>query len=85
MTKLLVMNRLVWGLVFLAMRTCLHAQPASIEGIAIDTVTRQPLAGVHISLMPVGSLGADDASTYGAISGPDGHFSITGMPPDVSF
>jgi hypothetical protein len=78
MTKLLVMGRFVCALAFVAMQACLHAQPASIEGVAIDSVTRQPLAGVHIKLGPL----PGDA-IYGAISGRDGHFSITSMPPYV--
>jgi hypothetical protein len=55
---------------------CLAAQQASIEGMAIDAVTRQPLAGVHINMHQ------DPAeNAYGALTRPDGHFSITGMKP----
>lgn len=52
------------------------AQTSHIEGTAIDSVTRQPLAGVHITLHT-------DKVAYGAMSDRAGHFSITGMPPAV--
>ena len=50
------------------------AQQSGIEGIALDSVTRQPLAGVHITFHT-------DKVAYGAMSDRAGHFSITGMPP----
>lgn len=54
----------------------LAAQSAArIEGTAIDSTTHQPLPGVHITLRT----GSDD--TWGAISGKDGHFSISNLPP----
>jgi len=59
---------------------CLAAQQASIEGTAIDAVTRQPLAGVHINMRH------DSAeNAWGAITRPDGHFSIAGMKPALYF
>src|SRR5665213_3201635 len=67
--------------------SCLLAQQASIEGIAIDAVTRQPLAGVHITLAGGPAIGVDreDEQTYGAISRPDGHFSIANLKPGVYY
>jgi hypothetical protein len=65
---------------FILLCSCLTAQDtASIEGTAIDAVTLQPMAGVHISMR------SDSAPTYGAISRKDGHFSITTIPPGVYF
>lgn len=65
----------------------LHAQQAGVAGTAVDAVTRQPLAGVHITLRPMGSDGrtSDDAVSYGAMSGREGHFSISGIAPAVYF
>lgn len=59
---------------------CLAAQQASIEGTAIDAVTRQPLPGVHINMHQDP---AEDA--WGAITRPNGRFSITGMKPALYF
>src|ERR1700744_5641001 len=60
---------------------CLMAQQSSVEGISIDALTGQPLAGVHITMRPVTHAGAASDQAWGAISGKDGHFSITTMPP----
>jgi hypothetical protein len=69
------------AILFILLCPCLTAQaPASIEGVAIDAVTRQPMAGVHISMRPIGS---ESDNKYGAISGLDGRFSITGMAPAI--
>jgi hypothetical protein len=67
--------------------SCLLAQPASIQGVAIDAVTRQPMAGVHITLRarPAIATEREDAETYGAISRPDGHFSIADLKPGVYY
>jgi hypothetical protein len=70
---------------------CLAAQaPASLSGTVIDATTKQPVAGVHISLIPVRAAMADGASDsrpaiYGAMSTSDGRFSVTGMPPSAYF
>jgi hypothetical protein len=78
-----------WGLWFLATQltaVCLQAQPAGsggvtlVEGITIDAITRQPMAGVHVMLQPLPADGLA-SNTYGAISGRDGHFSIAGLTP----
>jgi len=55
------------------------AQRAGMEGVVIDAITRQPLAGVHITMRPMSS----QDQPYGAISRGNGHFSIASMPPDV--
>ena len=51
---------------------------ASVEGIVVNDVTGAPLPRVHVSLWNY-----DDGihRDYGAITNPDGTFSITGMPP----
>src|ERR1700733_2404156 len=63
--------------------SCLRAQQASIEGVAIDAVTKQPMAGVHITMLAIGSerFPTGQGDKYGAISGRDGHFSITSIAP----
>jgi hypothetical protein len=61
------------------------AQQAGIEGVATDSVTHQPMAGVHVALGASQSPGERSQDTYGAISQRDGHFSVTGMPPAVYF
>jgi len=67
---------------------CLSAQVSRIEGIAVNAVTQQPMAGVHIRLVDGGCCmeggtcpGPYFAQAYGAISRPDGHFSIFGLRP----
>ncbi len=65
--------------------SCLLAQQASIQGVAIDAVTRQPMAGVHITLRAGPAIGAEreDAETYGAMTRPDGRFSIADLKPGI--
>jgi hypothetical protein len=58
----------------------LQAQPASIEGVIIDALTRQPLGGVHLTAAELPTA-LPTYVVYGAISGPDGHFSIASLPP----
>jgi hypothetical protein len=67
--------------------SCLLAQQAGVQGVAIDAVTRQPMAGVHITLRPGPAIATEreDAETYGAISRPDGHFSIADLKPGVYY
>ncbi len=70
---------------------CLRAQDAApvkqggIAGIAIDAITHQPMAGVHVTLRTPGAHGnpAEDSNAYGAISQPDGHYSISSMKPGL--
>ena len=65
----------------------LCAQESAIEGTAIDTAAHRSMAGVHITLRPMGANGraSEDAVTYGALSGKDGHFSISGIAPAAYF
>jgi hypothetical protein len=51
---------------------------ASVEGMVINQLTGAPLPRVHVSLSNF-----DDGvhRDYGAMTNPDGTFSITGMPP----
>ena len=62
---------------------CLSAQQAGLEGVTIDALTQQPLAGVHVSLISMGAgtnlPEPDDA--YGAISNTAGHYSIGNIRP----
>lgn len=62
---------------------CLSAQQAKLEGIAVDAVTQQPLAGVHVSLvsMGVGTNLPEPDDAYGAISDTAGHYSIGNIRP----
>lgn len=54
------------------------AQPASLEGTAVNGLNGQPLSGVHISLIGISPTGIRDA--YGSLSDGHGHFSVTGVP-----
>jgi len=71
--------------------SCLSAQQAQVgldvQGVVIDAVARQPIAGVHITLRAGPAIGPerDNADTYGAISRPDGHFSIADLKPGVYY
>jgi hypothetical protein len=58
----------------------LGAQPAALEGIAINDVTGEPLPGVHIRLL-TGIFEGGVTDAYGAMSGRDGRFSIAGLKP----
>jgi len=72
------------SILFILLCSCLTAQDvASIEGTAIDAVTRQPMAGVHVTMRPITSERSAAHNTYGAISRRDGHFSIAGMAPAI--
>ena len=73
---------------FLLLSSSLCAQQASIQGQSVDAVTRQPMAGVHVIVrtMPADVSGFDngeDGDTYGAITRPDGHFSIASLKPGL--
>ncbi len=57
------------------------AQQSGIEGVVIHSVSRQPLAGVHIRLMFIDPNERDGpAGVYGAMSDRDGRFTIDPMP-----
>jgi hypothetical protein len=70
-------SRCAIGLLALATAGILSAQDAGIEGSVINSVTRQPLEGVHVR-MYVPRAGPPE-ETYGAISRPNGHFFIANM------
>jgi hypothetical protein len=58
----------------------LNAQQASFSGIAINSITREPLSGTHITVSLIAKF-PDPNQPYGAVSGPDGHFSIPNLSP----
>lgn len=47
-----------------------------VDGTAIDALTGQPLAGVHVILRT-------PQKRYGAMTAADGHFSVVALPPDT--
>jgi hypothetical protein len=60
----------------------LNAQPASFSGVAIHSTTREPLRGVHITLLSIRKF-PEPNQLYGAVSGPDGLFSFPNLPPGL--
>ncbi|HXA49220.1 MAG TPA: carboxypeptidase regulatory-like domain-containing protein [Candidatus Acidoferrum sp.] len=68
----------VLALIFLCAHP-LFAQQGSIQGITINSVTHEPIAGVHVSLLAATS--SSVTATYGAISDRDGRFSIATIRP----
>jgi hypothetical protein len=65
---------------FLALCPFICAQDAHLEGTAIDSSTRRPLEGVHITIYGYRS-NIPAAKNYGVLSGSDGNFSIVGISP----
>jgi hypothetical protein len=65
---------------FLLFCAGLGAQTAGFGGIAVNSVTGQPLSGVHLKLFTL-NVGGGIPDAYGAMSGRDGRFSVTGIPP----
>src|SRR5262245_60596855 len=65
--------------ILLLLPSCLAAQQAGIEGIAVHSVTGQALSGVHMRVVTR----ADVNNVYGATSDSAGRFSISGMQPGV--
>lgn len=66
---------------------CLSAQPAALEGTAVNAAAGTPLAGVHVSLVSAGfgvSLPEPD-DAYGAISDASGHYSIHNIRPGAYY
>jgi hypothetical protein len=57
----------------------LNAQQASFSGAVIDSITKESMAGVHVTLISVARF-PEPNQPYGAISGPDGRFSIPNLP-----
>jgi hypothetical protein len=58
----------------------LNAQQASFGGVVINAITKEPLAGAHVTLASVAKF-PSPSQPYGATSGSDGHFSIPNLPP----
>jgi protocatechuate 3,4-dioxygenase beta subunit len=59
----------------------LGAQTATFEGVAVNALTGEPLAGVHLKLATGMFDGGGVSEAYGAMSGRDGHFAISGLKP----
>src|SRR5579875_2824740 len=57
------------------------AQSASVEGIAVNTATAEPLSGVHVRLL-AGNARTAPTAVYGAMSVRMGHFSISELPAE---
>jgi hypothetical protein len=57
----------------------LSAQQASFGGIAINSITREPLSGAHITVSLIAKF-PDPNQPYGATSAPDGRFSFPSLP-----
>lgn len=72
--------RFTGALLLLSLASCLHAQNAGVEGVAIDISTGQPMSGVHVRLMSEPGP-ARLESDYGAMSGKMGRFSIENVAP----
>jgi Carboxypeptidase regulatory-like domain len=60
----------------------LNAQQASVSGVAINSITREPLSGAHITVSLIAKF-PDPNQPYGATSGPDGRFSFPSLPAGV--
>lgn len=59
------------------------AQNASFKGVTVNTTDGQPLAGVHVQLLPAPSDGSGEI--YGAMSNRAGQFSMANLPPGAYF
>src|SRR5262245_513665 len=59
--------------------TGLFGQPASIEGLTVNSLTGEPIPGVHVRLITGTSTGA--TAVYGAVSDREGKFSIAAIRP----
>jgi hypothetical protein len=62
----------------------LHAQPASLSGTALNSLTHQPMGGVHVTLRMRMEQGFP-TNTFGAISDATGHFSVTNVIPPGNY
>jgi hypothetical protein len=67
------------GVLLLMFATALLAQNASVEGTVVNLADGQPLAGVHVRLLPIPA--SPTADIYGAISTPTGGFSMASVRP----
>jgi hypothetical protein len=68
------------GVFLLSVACCLLAQNASVEGVAIDISTGQPMSGLHVRLMSEAGPARSELN-YGALSGKTGRFSIENVIP----
>jgi protocatechuate 3,4-dioxygenase beta subunit len=59
----------------------LGAQQGSIEGVTVNSLTQEPIAGVHVTLLA--ATNSSVTAVYGAISDRDGHFSIATIRPGM--
>jgi len=57
----------------------LNAQQAGFSGVVINSITREPLSGAHITVSLIAKF-PDPNQPYGATSGPDGRFSFPRLP-----
>jgi hypothetical protein len=60
----------------------LNAQQATFSGLVINAITKESLAGVHVTLLSVSRF-PDPNQPYGSTSGRDGRFSIPNLPAGV--
>jgi protocatechuate 3,4-dioxygenase beta subunit len=67
------------GLLLLFLYAALHAQQGSIQGVTLNSVTHEPIPGVHVSV--VAATANSVTAAYGAVSDRDGHFSIATIRP----
>jgi hypothetical protein len=67
------------GLLLLFLSAALRAQQASVQGVTLNSLTHEPIPGVHLSLIAATMNGVTAA--YGAISDREGHFSIATIRP----
>jgi protocatechuate 3,4-dioxygenase beta subunit len=75
-----VSARLAGALLLLSVAYCLRAQNASVEGVAIDISSGQPMSGVHVRLMSEAGPARSELN-YGALTGKTGRFSIENVAP----
>jgi hypothetical protein len=70
-----------WAAAVLCCANQIDSSPkkASVEGVVIDSLTRQPLRKAHVSLSA--SNEADEAASYGTTTGDNGEFSFEGLDP----
>jgi hypothetical protein len=66
------------AVLFVFFCVCAGAQPGAVEGVAVHSVTGQPLASVHVRLLMGSFSSATEA--YGAVSNSAGHFSFASIP-----
>jgi hypothetical protein len=65
--------------VLLLLASAAPASPASLEGVAVNAVSGEPLRGVHVRLVRTGAEGPQ--AVYGAISQEQGRFSMAAVEP----